>query len=414
MKLFFLIDCNQFYVSCEQLFNPKLQNRPVVVLSNNDGTVVARSKEAKALGIPMGAPLYQYAEQFKREKVHVLSSNFTLYGDLSQRVMHTLSRFSPEMEEYSIDEAFLEIDTPDPLSLAQEIKATVLKWTGIPVSVGIGSTKTLAKVANDIAKKGSGIFSFSTQEQIETTLKKLPVQEIWGIGRNLTTSLAKEGIHTTYALIQKEDTWIRKHFSLTLLRTVWELRGISCLPLSDLPTPRKSITCSRSFAKRITELEELSEALASYTATAAERLREEELAPSFLSVFVMTSPYIEKSYINSATLTLIEPTTFTPELISKAKEALTQIYRPGYLYKKVGITLGGFVPKGPVQMDLFAKRPSPHQTRAMQVLDDINNRYGRSTLRLAAEGLCQSWRAKGKNTSSRFTTAWAELLTIVI
>jgi DNA polymerase V len=413
---YFLIDCNQFYVSCEQVFNPKLRKKPVVVLSNNDGIVVARSKEAKALGIPMGAASFQYADLFKAHKVHVLSSNYTLYGDMSQRVMHVLSRFSPDMEEYSIDEAFLRIAVEDPLAIAKEIKSTVLKWTGIPVSVGIGATKTLAKVANDIAKKKNGIFTFTDAAQIDATLENMDVEEIWGIGRSLSAALREEGIKNPRALKDAPDAWIKKRFSVVLLRTVYELRGQSCLSLIELPAPRKSITCSRSFGKAVTKLKEIEEALASYAGNAAEKLREEELLPSFLIVFLMTSPFSKQAYSNSWTMTLNEPTAFTPALISKAKEALGKIFRAGLLYKKVGIIMGGFAPQTNYQPDLFYsdEAKTNRQRRAMQVVDDLNQRFGGSSIRFAAEGIRQPWKMKRGNVTQRFTTSWDELLNIEI
>lgn len=413
---YFLIDCNQFYVSCEQVFNPKLRKKPVVVLSNNDGCVVARSKEAKALQIPMGAPAYQYADIFKAQKIHVLSSNYTLYGDMSQRVMQVLSRFSPEMEEYSIDEAFLRIADDDPVKLAKEIKRTVLKWTGIPVSIGVGPTKTLSKVANDVAKKGDGIFTFTDSAQIDSILEKLDVEEIWGIGGQLGAALKKGGIESARAFKDASDEWIKKRFSVTLLRTAYELRGIPCLEWNELPVTRKSITCSRSFGGKVTKLKDLEEALASYTATAAEKLREEELFPTFLTVFLATSLFREQSYSNSWTLTLEEPTAYTPELTAKATQGLRKIYRPGYIYKKVGIVMGGFFPAGHYQPDLFHtdEKQKAKQRRAMQAVDTLNQRFGDASVRFAKEGIEKRWKMKRGNVSPRFTTSWDELLKIEI
>ena len=413
---YFLIDCNQFFVSCEQVFNPKLKKKPVVVLSNNDGCVVARSKEAKALGIPMGAPAFQYKELFKAQKVHVFSSNFTLYGDMSQRVMHVLARFSPDMEEYSIDEAFLWIEAQDLIAVAQEIKQTVLKWTGIPVSIGIGKTKTLSKVANDIAKKGDGIFAFSDAAQIDSVLEKLPVKDVWGIGRQLSAALEEAGIKNTRAFKDAPDDWIKKRFSVVLLRTAYELRGIPCLSFHELPVTRKSITCSRSFGNPVTQLKDIEEALADYTANAAEKLREEELLPSFLTVFLMTSPFHQQAYSNSWTVTLPEPTAFTPELTAHAKEALRRIFRAGLIYKKVGVIMGEFVPAANYQPDLFVsdEKKTQKKNRAMQVVDDLNQRYGGSSIRFASEGIQQRWKMKRGNVTPRYTTSWDELLNIEI
>lgn len=413
---YFLIDCNSFYVSCEQVFNPKLRKKPVVVLSNNDGIVVARSKEAKALSIPMGAASFEYAELFKKEKVHVLSSNYTLYGDMSARVMHVLSQFSPDMEEYSIDEAFLRIAADDLAAVAAEIKAKVLKWTGIPVSIGIGPTKTLAKVANDVAKKGTGIFAFTDPAQIDATLEKLDVEEIWGVGRQLSAALREHGVRNARQLKEASDDWIKKRFSVVLLRTVYELRGMSCLALIEVAATRKSITCSRSFGHGVQSLKDVEEALASHTANAAEKLRQEELLPSFLTVFLMTSAFRQPSYSNSWTMTLDEPTAFTPELIAKAKQALARIFREGYVYKKVGVIMGGFAPMGNYQPDLFrrgARRPEKLK-RAMEAIDGVNLRYGDAAMRFAAEGILQSWKMKRGHVTPRYTTSWDELLNIEI
>ncbi len=413
---YFLIDCNQFYVSCEQVFNPKLRKKPVVVLSNNDGMVIARSKEAKALGIPMGAVAFEYADLFKAQKVHVLSSNYTLYGDMSNRVMDVLSRFSPNMEVYSIDEAFLRMRADDPLAIAKEIKSTLLKWTGIPVSVGMGATKTLSKVANDIAKKKDGSFAFTDPEQIDAVLQDLDIEEVWGVGRQLSAALREEGINKARGLKEADDTWIKKRFSVVLLRTVYELRGLSCLSLNELPAPRKSITCSRSFGKPVAKLKDIEEAVASYTANAAEKLREEELLPSFLTVFLMTSPFAAGSYSNSWTMTLEEPTAFTPTLTSKAKEALGKIFRAGHLYKKVGIIMGGFSPQTNYQPDLFHsdEKKTQRQKNAMQVIDGLNQRFGGSSIRFAAEGIRQPWKMKRNHVTQHFTTSWDELLNIDI
>jgi DNA polymerase V len=416
---YFLIDCNQFYVSCEQVFNPRLRNRPVVVLSNNDGCVVSRSAEAKALNIPMGAPFYQFADVFKQHHVFVCSSNYTLYGDLSQRVMTVLAQFSPHFEEYSIDEAFLLIEEENPCALAERIKQHVLQWTGIPVSIGIGPTKTLAKVANDIAKKSplsAGIFAFTDPAHIDSVLATLPVQDVWGIGARLGAALTQAGLCDADTFKNAPDTQIKRLGSITLLRTAWELRGISCLSLQELPVPRKSITRSRSFGKPISDFAHLAEALSSYTAQALENLREEKLLPAFLTIFLTTSAFISDAYSNSITLSLIEPSHYTPTILARAKEGLQKIYRRGYVYKKVGITLGGLTPEGSYQPDLFAPfaEKRGQQNRAMLLCDQLNHRFGAQAIRFAAEGTTQHWKMQRGNVSPRFTTAWKELLTIRI
>jgi DNA polymerase V len=413
---YFLIDCNQFYVSCEQLFNPKLLGKAVVVLSNNDGCVVARSKQAKALGIPMGAPAFQYSDLFKEKGVHVFSSNYALYGDISERVMQTLRHFSPQLEEYSIDEAFLFIETSDLFAVSSTMKNTVKQWTGIPVSIGVGKTKTLAKVANDLAKnKPQGIFSFSTEEEVNDALKDLPVEEIWGIGSRLGKTLDSYGICTALELINAPDEFIKKHFSVTLLRTVWELRGIECLSLEETAPAKQSITCSRSFGKPILSLDELSEALSSYTVRAAEKLRCQDSVCSFLSVFLLTSAFGAAPYAKTLTISLPEPSSYSPLLISYAKAALKKIYKEGLFYKKTGIVLGGILPKDSFQRDLFHSNEAiEKQQKTMDILDQINSQLGKKAVRFAAEGTSQKWRMRRDKCTRRFTTKWNELLTIKI
>lgn len=411
-ELFFLIDCNSFFVSCERVFNPKLWGKPVVVLSSNDGCVVARSKEAKKLGIPMGAPAFQYKQLFRDRGVFVYSSNFTLYGDISQRVMQVIQQFSSDYEIYSIDEAFLSITTDDPLSIAREIRARVLRWTGIPVSVGIAPTKTLAKVANHIAKKDEqGVHLLHDPIEIDRTLAQFPLDDIWGIGRNLSRRLKGHGIFTPLQFKNSADTWIQKSFSVVLLKTALELRGISCLPLDEVEAPNKSITCSRSFGSPVTTLFQLEEAISSYTARAAEKLREQGLSASFLTVYLTTSPFIADPYSNSATASIPEPTDYTPQLITIAKKCLQGIFREGYSYKKVGVILNDLSSKTAHQLDLFST-PTPNRGRAMDVLDQINGVYGRNALQFAAEGIEKPWKMRRCHTSARFTTHWDELLTV--
>lgn len=413
-NFFFLIDCNAFFVSCEKLFDPKLSQKPVVVLSNNDGCVVARSKEAKALGIPMGAPAFKYQSLFKEKQVQVFSSNFSLYSDISHRVMRVLAQFTDAMEEYSVDEAFLLLDSPDPLEKAAEIQRRVVQWTGIPVSIGIGKTKTLAKVANDLAKKEEktkGIFLLDTQESVDAALKKLPVSEIWGIGRRLEESLHAYGIHTALAFKNANDSWLKKLFSVTLYKTALELRGVRCLSLETMPAAKQSITRSRSFAKPLFDLDSLNEALSTYTASAAEKMRAEESYASFLSVFIATSPFIPNAYSNSASISLTEPTHYTPLLAMYAKEALKKIYKENYGYKKVGVILCGLVPSSSYQRTLFGQTPvqTEKQAKAMQLIDQVNAYWGNDTLQFAAEGTAKPWKSKRECTSPRYTTHWDEL-----
>ncbi|MCB1119689.1 MAG: Y-family DNA polymerase [Chlamydiia bacterium] len=403
-----LVDCNNFYVSCERVFQPKLCCRPVVVLSNNDGCVVARSQEAKALGIPMGAPAFQYRELFRNHDVVLLSSNYALYGDMSARVMETLRLFTPHVEVYSIDEAFLELLPEEASSLRQ----TVLQWVGIPVSIGIAPTKVLAKVANHWAKRSpSGIFAIDTNRQ--TILEKMPVEEIWGIGSRLSHRLYRKGIRTAWQLTQCDDTLIKKELTITGLRLVYELRGRPCLPLEEAPPPKKSLLTSRSFSKPLTSQQHLCEALSSYTARAAQKLRAQHSLTSFIEVFLTTSPHHKPFYANHAIATLPEPTADTAELITLAKQTLDTIYRDGYPYKKTGILLGGLIPDGTIPLDLFSpKKDRAKREELMQLVDHLNALYRRPVLRFAAEGLTQPWKMARANTSPHYTTQWSDLLTI--
>jgi DNA polymerase V len=418
--LYALVDCNNFFVSCERVFDPKLIGRPVVVLSSNDGCVVARSKEAKALGIPMGAPAFEYADLFRNYNVKVLSSNFTLYADMSHRVMRTLENFSPDIQIYSIDEAFLVLDVADLSSYCQLIRQTVLKHTGIPISIGVGPTLTLSKVANDIAKKDpncQGVFSLENPQIQEKILQRLPVEDVWGIGRRIADFLHRQNIHTAGEFKDADDLWIKKNLSVVGLRMAWELRGISCLSLEETPPPKKTITCSRSFSCMVSDLDKMFEAISSYTSRAAEKLRDQDSLASYIDVFLMThshrdSPY----YANQAQIILPQPTHYTPTLIHYAKEGIKRIFREGFQYKKTGLTLGGLVPRKAYQLDLFVKK-NGHEAKEkalMEVMDRLNQQYGRKIIKTAAEGIEQPWKSKRESCTPHYTTNWKDLLTIQI
>lgn len=417
-KVFALVDCNNFYASCERVFRPKLRNVPVVVLSNNDGCVIARSKEAKQLGIPMGAPAFKYAEIFRQQGVAVCSSNYTLYGDMSSRVMQTLSRFSPDIQVYSIDEAFLLFEPHRAKEVSGELRKTVQKWTGIPVSVGIAPTKTLAKVANHCAKKNTesdGVFLLVDPALQESILRELPVGEVWGIGRQIAETLNRHSIRTAWQLREAEDGWIKKHLSVVGLRTVWELRGVSCLELEDAPQSKKSIMCAKSFGRPVFELCELEEAVAAYMARAAEKVRLQKSVAGFIQVFLTTNPHqFEEYYGNRAQVVLPQPTAYTPDLIHYAKQALKSIFVPGLRYKKAGVLLGGFEAEGGFQLDLFEANDHllEKQRAIMSLMDKANKQYGKKVLRMAAEGAKQPWKARASSCSPRFTTQWDELVKV--
>lgn len=421
-KFFFaLVDCNNFYASCERVFNPHLRGKSIVILSNNDGCVIARSNEAKELGIPMGAPYFQYADFIKKNGVIALSSNYTLYGQMSQRVMQTLETFTPDLEIYSIDEAFLSLTNVSTLDFqAQQIKQTVYQWTGIPVSIGVASTKTLAKTANRHAKKHhkkESFFILNDSEHQEKILKQFLVEDVWGIGHQTRVLLHQNGIRTAWDLACMDDSWIKKNLSVVGLRTVWELRGISCLHLEEVTLPKKSIVCSRSFGSNVYTKSDLAEALSSYVASAAERLRNQEGLASFLEIFLHTSRFKEDNYYSNSTyMNLHIPTDYTPSLIHYAKKGLNKIYRQGLAYKKIGVMLGGIVSNKTVQHDLFLENTisDPKKRVLMQLMDKTNAKYGKNKLKLAAQGITQSWKTKRNKCTNHFTTSWDDLLQINI
>lgn len=419
--MFALIDCNNFYASCECVFNPQFIGKPLVVLSNNDGCVIARSKEAKALGIPMGIPVFKIKDVILRHNVVTCSSNFSLYGDLSHRVMETLKQFSPNMQIYSIDEAFLDLEPAYAnREYAIQIQKTVLKWTGIMISIGFAATKTLAKAANLVAKKNvkwKGIYFLEGEVQVEQLLKELPVEEIWGIGSKTKILLNRFGIYTAWEFRQTEDLWIRKKLGVVGLRTAWELRGISCLGSEEISPDKKSIICSRSFVTPVREFDELSEILASFIARAVEKARHQESVVSFFKVYIATSPHRDEPYYsNYAQIVLPQPTAYTPELITYAKDALKKIFKPGLLYKKAGVMLGGLVPEQGFQQNLFAMPVKDQKKREviMKLMDKMNKDFGKKVLRLAAEGIGQSAVTRDKKHLKRFTTRWDDLLTIYL
>lgn len=405
-----LIDCNSFYASCEEIFNPSLRNRPVVVLSNNDGCIVARSKKAKQLGIPMGAPAFKYKAIFETQKVVCLSSNYALYGDISNRVMQCIEEEVSEMQVYSIDEAFVRIDTLDqPL----RIKEKVMKWVGIPVSIGMGPTKTLAKVANDLAKKRSeGILLLSDPDYIRETLSNLEVEEVWGIGGRLGARLRGLGIRTALEFRELNDEYLRKEFTVVGLRMAHELRGISCLDMDEVVEPKKSILCSRSFTTPLVTLDDLGERVAAYAARAAEKLRDQESVAHGMEVFVRTNPFNDTQfYSNRIYMTFPEATDYTPTLIGWAKEGLKAIYREGFLYKKAGIMLANLSSKNLIQRDFFDPTPqSPKKNKLMRLMDKMNQTPGGDKLFFAAQGTTPY--THRENITPRYTSSWKDLLKV--
>lgn len=419
------MDCNSFFVSCECIFNPKLKGQPVVVLSSNDGCIVARSKEAKDLGIPMGAPFFQWADFFKVHGVISYSSNFALYADISHRVMQTI-RYFADPEIYSIDECFLDLSELSPqevVDLCVKIKKTILQWVGIPVSIGIGASKTLAKAANYLAKTkfyDQGIFFLSKEHENEI-LSRFPVGKIWGIGGRLERYLHKHGIKTAFCLKNLPDEWVKKNLTVIGLRTVFELRGISCLECDDAPSAKKSILCSRSFGQLIVLEQDLAEAVATHTARAAEKLRSQSSFASYMEVFIHTSKHRQEPFfIRSARIFFPEATAYTPLLINYAKQVLTDIFEPNRLYKKAGVMLGGIIPNKSFQQNLFlpqdknARLVFEKQQRLMNIIDQANEKFGYDIVQFAAQGVSRNWRTRQNHCSQCFTTRWEEQLTIKI
>jgi len=461
IRTYALVDANNFYASCERVFNPKLLGKPVLVLSNNDGIVVARSNEVKDLGIPMGKTVFKIRHLIAKHNIHVFSSNYTLYADMSQRIMNILATFTPDIEIYSIDEAFLRLDRlaerdslrldrlaeRDYLSLGHRMRKQVMQWTGIPVSVGIAQTKTLAKLANTIAKREkplntiakrekplngvakreitmntiakretplNGVCDFTrlSRTEREHFMKSTPVEKIWGVGRQYSKKLNMMGVNTVHDFVQLDPKLVRKHMTVVGYRTWLELNGTSCIELEDHTPDKKQIISSRSFGTPITELAPLKEALASYAARAAEKLRSQDGLASIMHVYITTN-YFSNSpqYWKTAAARIHPATAYTPRLIQTAEELLEHIYRDGYRYKKAGIVLSGISPATSAQYDLFV-RSSPREPNIMKAVDHINHVWGMGTVRTVAEGLKKDWSMQRSQLSKRFTTVWEEVLEV--
>jgi DNA polymerase V len=428
-KTFALVDCNNFYVSCERVFDPKLNGKPVVVLSNNDGCAVARSNEAKKLGVKMGQPYFQFRDDFVKKGGITLSSNYALYGDMSARVMQILGEFCEDMEVYSIDEAFLSFDgvaEDEQVELARKIRKHVLKCTGIPVSIGIAPTKTLAKVANEIAKSDGksvnrfdGVYSVvgRPQAEMEFILSHFEVGDLWGVGRQYTKQLQKYGIRTAYQLVKSSDVWIKKHFTIQGLRLVNELRGVRCHNLVFSPDPKKGIASTRMFGAPVTSLADLKQAVSLYATTAAEKLRKEHLVTANIHVFIITNRFKKGFYYNSTMVVLPERTNYTPDLISAALRGLETIFQTGYEYRKAGVMVTDLSSENDVPIDLFSvydevmdRREKKHAI--MKYMDGINKKFGKLTVRIGSLGFVQLWGMQRNMRTPRYTTVWDEILRV--
>ncbi len=424
IKKFGLIDCNNFYVSCERVFNPSLRNVPVVILSNNDGCVVALSEEAKNIGIKRGTPIFKVKDRIKNNNGKILSSNYALYGEMSERIMNILCKFSPEVEVYSIDEAFLVFkkSEKDYYEYMKKIKDYIKKATGIPVSIGVGPNKTLAKVANHMAKNHfskKGVFVITKNRNLDYSLRQIKVDEVWGIGESYSKKLEKKGVFTAYELKNLNKKWVEKNLGgIVGLRLVSELKGISCLPLEEIDPPKKQIVSSRSFGEDITDINKLQEALGKYITNASKKLRKQNSLVSVMHVFLYTNRYKDYPQHNEMiSYNLLNPTDYTPDLICYGKKLLNKIYKEGYYYKKTGVIFSEIIDKKNRQFNLFfSKSKNEEKTKIMEAFDKINQKWGKDTIQTASSGLGKKkdWQMKRNYLSQKYTTSWNELLKVKI
>ncbi|NMF86476.1 Y-family DNA polymerase [Nodosilinea sp. P-1105] len=419
--MFALVDCNSFFASCEKVFRPDLDGKPVAVLSNNDGCIVARSPEAKQL-IPMQATLYSVQDLVKQGKLHVFSSNPVLYKDMSRRVIQTLQHFSPEVEQYSIDEAFLGLHgftKADLTDYGHKIRTTVKQWTGIPVSVGIAKTKTLAKLAAHGAKRHpdlDGVLDFGTLADPDAVLASIDVGEVWGIGRNLKAKLNSMGIKTVLQLKNADERLIKKTFGILGLRTVLELRGTACFPMEPVAAPVTMRIVSRSFGHLVTELSDIKEAVATYTTRCAEKLRADGLVAGHFTVAIRTSYYRAKNqYVAARSVALDPPTHDTAVLIHEAMQLAEAAFTPGYEYLKAKVIATDLTPVGEVQGSLFAAPvDTEKRDKLMQTMDSLNRKLCPDAVKFGALGLKPTWAMRSEYFSQRYTTHWGELPTVKV
>ncbi len=417
--MFALIDCNNFYASCERVFRPDLVGKPIVVLSNNDGCVIARSNEAKALNIPMGAPAFKFKEVFANNNVNVFSSNYALYGDMSNRVMNLLREFTPDIEIYSIDEAFLKFigfQFYDLQQYGEHIKHTIYKGTGIPISVGFAPTKALSKVANRIAKKypnqTKGVYIIDSDEKRIKALKWLKVEDVWGIGRRLSKRLNKYGVTNAYEFTLLPDEFVKKELSIVGLRLKKELSGLPTLDLEHAQK-KKAIATTRSFDKMLTDIASINERVSTFAATCAEKLRQQKGCCNILMVFVLTNEHRKDltQYSKNIVIKTDYPTNSSIDLIKYASIGLKAIYKQGYQYKKAGVVVMGITPQQEKQLNFFVKENPKHE-KIMSVMDKINLSIGKKKIKLAVQDLGRTWKMKQEKLSPRYTTKLDEVIEI--
>lgn len=413
--MFALVDCNNFYVSCERLFRPELWGKPVVVLSNNDGIIISRSQEVKDLGIKMGSPWHLLAPGVQKQ-ITSFSSNYTLYADLSARVMTNLARFTPEVEVYSIDECFLSLHGFSNLRIyAAELRETIIRNTGIPISVGVAPSKSLAKLANKLAKKNpAGVCVLDTPEKITQAIDQYPVDDLWGIGKAYCKKLSDHGILTAGQFREQPLDWVKTHLTILGVRMWYELWGRSCIPLTTVIDRKKAICSSRSFAHLTSNFTDLEEATIAYTSRLAEKLRSDRSCAQLLSVKLITNIYRKDlpQYFDSITLSLDQPCNNTAELVKYALRGLKQIFREGFQFLKVEVTATGLVRESEVQLNMFDQGQKSHLNKASEVLDKLNRHYGKGTVRIAGEGYTKSWGMKRQFLSRPYTTNWKDIIKV--
>jgi DNA polymerase V len=413
-----LADCNNFYASCERVFNPGLKNKPIVVLSNNDGCIIARSNEAKVLGIKMGVPVFQVRDIIDNNNVYVFSTNFALYGDMSSRVMSLLSDISPEIEIYSIDEAFMNFTgVKDSVHLASRMKSVVTKSTGIPISIGIAATKTLSKVANYFAKKqtANGVYALTEQQQIVQALKELPVSKLWGVGSRHLRMLNSYGINTAYDFIQLNEEWVLEKMTIMGLRMQRELKGDPCFGIDAYPSRKKNIRTSRSFGVKVKSLQTIQESIIAHAARCAEKLRIENSCARYVSVILRTNPFSKSQdyYYGYKSINLEIPTNDSMEIVNAAKILLGSIYKEGLIYTKSGVIVGDTVPADQVQLNLFYSEQGKEKRKNLyKSVDFINQTMGRDKIQLLGQGIAKKWKLKQENLSPCYTTRWTDLLRV--
>jgi len=418
-KIFALVDCNNFYASCERVFNPKLEGKPIVVLSNNDGCIVARSNEAKALGIPMGAPYFKYKDVINRNNVEVFSSNYTFYGDMSARVMTSLRSIAGEIEIYSIDEAFLDVSEFYYCNLedtAKEIKKLVQQWTGIPISIGIGATKTLAKVANRQAKKyeSSDVFDIREEARRIDILKKMELEDIWGISTKSAQRLRKIGIKNPHELAISDPKEICKAVSVTGERIHYELNGVSCIPIEEVKN-KKTIISSKSFGKKVATVEDLEEAVSMYAARACEKLRAQESRAQGLHVFLRTSPYLDKErrYTNGMSSYFTIPTSNTSKITKEAKRLTSKLFLPNYEYQKIGVVLLNITDAKNEQYSFYEVEDYDKSDTVMGAIDSVNKKFGNRSIFFGAQGINKDWKMRADRKSAMYTTKVDDLPRVI-